>query len=307
MYLEKIIFDNRAPFEHLEIDFKDKGVNVLTAINGKGKTTILSHITDAFYELARPAFPQEFEGKKNKLYRVSSPNYDLDPNKISIVYLRFRDGEEILDYIDINRKCSKEEYDKIVRIENKIDYNSFSSELNDQNFIRFWPFDRDNWPINRKKHKKAKEIFYNNLLTFFPSYRFEIPAYLNDVYSKPLEYSIKNSFNGYLQNPLEVVSDISSLSNWFLDVLLDLKINETTQLIKMNQNLIPVTIPAQEDSVLKNMNTILSSALSSKKYEGSIRFGIGRRNRGATRISIMNDIEYRSVQIFSRPFRAYRI
>ena len=285
MYLEKIIFDNRAPFEHLEIDFKDKGVNVLTAINGKGKTTILSHITDAFYELARPAFPQEFEGKKNKLYRVSSPNYDLDPNKISIVYLRFRDGEEILDYIDITGKCSKEEYDKIVKIENKIDYNSFSSELNDQNFIRFWPFDRDNWLINREKHKKTKEIFYNNLLTFFPSYRFEIPAYLNNVYSKPLEYSIKNSFSGYLTNPLEVVSDISSLANWLLDVLLDFKINGTTQ------------FPTQEDIVLKNMNIILSSALSSKKYTGSIRFGIGRRNSGATRISIMNNIENQHVLI----------
>lgn len=285
MYLEKIIFDNRAPFEHLEIDFKDKGVNVLTAINGKGKTTILSHIADAFYELARPAFPREFEGKETKLYRVSSPNYDLNPNKTSIVYLRFRDGEEILDYIDITGKCSKEEYDKIIKIENKIDYNSFSDELNDQNFIRFWPFDRDNWPINRKKHKKAKKIFYSNLLTFFPSYRFEIPAYLNNVYSKPLEYSIKNSFNGYLTNPLEVVSDISSLANWFLDVLLDFKINGTTQ------------FPTQEDSVLKNMNIILSSALSSKKYKGVIRFGIGRRNSGATRIAIMNDIENRSVLI----------
>ena len=33
MYLEKVFFDNRAPFEHLEIDFRNNGVNVLTAIN----------------------------------------------------------------------------------------------------------------------------------------------------------------------------------------------------------------------------------------------------------------------------------
>lgn len=51
--LEKAIFINRAPFEHLELYFRDKGVNVLSAINGKGKTTILSHIADAFYELAK--------------------------------------------------------------------------------------------------------------------------------------------------------------------------------------------------------------------------------------------------------------
>ena len=59
-YLEKAFFINRAPFEHLELNFKDKGINVLSAINGRGKTTILSHIVDAFYELARPNFENEF-------------------------------------------------------------------------------------------------------------------------------------------------------------------------------------------------------------------------------------------------------
>ena len=69
-YLEKAIFINRAPFEQLEIDFKEKGINVLAAINGQGKTTILSHITDAFYELAKLYYSGEFSDKKNKYYRV---------------------------------------------------------------------------------------------------------------------------------------------------------------------------------------------------------------------------------------------
>ena len=56
MQIQKIIFINRAPFEHLELDFKQNGINVLTAINGKGKTTIISHIVDAFHELAREAY-----------------------------------------------------------------------------------------------------------------------------------------------------------------------------------------------------------------------------------------------------------
>ena len=56
LYLEKAIFVNRAPFENIELNFKEKGINVLAAINGRGKTTILSHITDAFYELAKDAF-----------------------------------------------------------------------------------------------------------------------------------------------------------------------------------------------------------------------------------------------------------
>ena len=40
LYLEKAIFVNRAPFENIELKFKEKGSNVLAAINGRGKTTI---------------------------------------------------------------------------------------------------------------------------------------------------------------------------------------------------------------------------------------------------------------------------
>lgn len=51
-YIEKMIFHNRAPFKHLELNFKDKDIILLNAVNGGGKTTVLSHIADAFYELA---------------------------------------------------------------------------------------------------------------------------------------------------------------------------------------------------------------------------------------------------------------
>ena len=72
IYLEKSIFINRAPFEKIDLDFNENEVAVLSAVNGKGKTTILSHIVDAFYEMAKPHFANEFEGKENKFYRVSS-------------------------------------------------------------------------------------------------------------------------------------------------------------------------------------------------------------------------------------------
>ena len=283
MYLEKIIFDNRAPFEHLEIDFKNSGVNVITAINGKGKTTILSHIADAFYELARPAYPQEFEGKENKLYRVSSPLYNINSSKPSIVYFRFKDGEDIYDYIDVRDTCTKEQYDTAIDVDNKIDYNNFQRRLKQQNFSKYW---------NVQNNDIRKKMFEQNVLTYFPSYRFELPAYLNDSYSNPLEYSIDIKFSGYLPNQIEVISDITSFSNWLLDVLLDLKNGERIQLFKDGKNnVFPITIPAQENIVLTNLNNILSNTLSSKKYQGSVRFGIGKRNGGMARIAIMNDVD----------------
>lgn len=288
MYLEKIIFDNRAPFEHLEIDFKNNGVNVITAINGKGKTTILSHIADAFYELARPAYPQEFEGKENKLYRVSSPLYNINSSKPSIVYFRFKDGEDIYDYIDVRDICTKEQYDAAIDVDNKIDYNDFQRRLKQQNFSKYW---------NVQNNDIREKMFEQNVLTYFPSYRFELPAYLNDSYSNPLKYSIDNKFSGYLPNQIEVISDITSFSNWLLDVLLDMKLGERIQLFQNGNNVFPITIPAQENIVLTNLNNILSNTLSSKKYQGSVRFGIGKRNGGMARIAIMNDVDNNHYQI----------
>lgn len=283
MYLEKIIFDNRAPFEHLEIDFKSCGVNVLTAINGKGKTSILSHITDAFYELARPAYPQEFEGKENKLYRVSSSLYNMTSSKPSIVYFRFKDGEVIYDYLDIRGNCTNNQYDNTINVNGKIDYNSFQAELAQQNFAKYW---------NIKSNDIRKKMFEQNVLTYFPSYRYELPAYLNDSYSNPLKYSINNRFSGYLPNHIEVISDITSFSNWLLDVLLDMKLGERIQLFRNDKNnVIPFTLHAKENVVLNNLNNILSNTLSSKKYKGHVRFGIGRRNGGMARIAIMNDVD----------------
>lgn len=283
MYLEKIIFDNRAPFEHLEIDFKNNGVNVITAINGKGKTTILSHIADAFYELARPAYPQEFEGKENKLYRVSSPLYNINSDKPSIVYFRFKDGEDIYDYIDVRNICTKEQYDAAIDVDNKIDYNDFQRRLKQQNFSKYW---------NVQNNDIRKKMFEQNVLTYFPSYRFELPAYLNDSYSNPLKYSIDSKFSGYLPNQIEVISDITSFSNWLLDVLLDLKNGDRIQLFKDDKNnVFPITIPAPENIVLTNLNNILSNTLSSKKYQGSVRFRTGKRNGGMARIAIMNDVD----------------
>jgi predicted ATP-binding protein involved in virulence len=56
LYLSSATFYNRAPFEKLVLHFEENEIAVLTAVNGRGKTTILSHIVDAFHEMAKPFF-----------------------------------------------------------------------------------------------------------------------------------------------------------------------------------------------------------------------------------------------------------
>lgn len=280
--LIKAIFINRAPFEHLELDFKERGINVLSAINGNGKTTILSHITDAFYELAKDVFHNEFEGRENKYYRVSSSLYNLNPANPSYVYLRFEYNGEYIDYVDIRNKCTEEQYNSVIIWDSKIEFAKIRNTLSESNNIKYWSLNDE---------KKIKDIFSNSVLTYFHSYRYETPSYLNEPYNIKLDYAIKSKFNGYLNNQIEVISDLPTLVNWFLDVLLDMKLKEETRLFQDGNKVLPITIPsAEQKCVWDNLNKIVSSALSSKHYKGIVRLGIGRRNSGATRIAIMNDI-----------------
>lgn len=283
-YLEKAIFINRAPFEHLELNFTEKGINVLSAVNGRGKTTILSHIIDALFEMARPVYSQEFEGIENKYYRISSSVYNIDMNKPSYVYFRFRNSKDstFRDYLDIRNNCTEEEYNGAILIDNKINFRQIQESLKANLNIKYWSSVEDN---------KTKQLFNNNVLSYFPSYRYEKPSYLNDPYSITFDYKRVSLFSGKLPNPLEVVSDITDLSNWILDVLLDLRANEQQILVPTKDGLVTKIIPAVESVLWKNLNSILSNALYSKKYQGIVRFGIGSRNRGATRICIMNDVE----------------
>jgi predicted ATP-binding protein involved in virulence len=260
--LQKAIFHNRAPFEHLELNFGDENVAILSGINGRGKTTIISHIVDAFYEMARKTFPKDFEGKETKYYRISSPNQNINQDNPSFVYFRFFD-KKIIDYLDIRNNCSEEEYNATIKLEGKIPYYSFNTELERRKCIK-------------RIHNNSIEIdslFYQNLLTYFPSYRYEQPGYLNNPYKINLKFNINHSFTGYLNNPIEVISDLPNIANWIMDVFLD----------KFLKN------DGQSDSLYKQVQNLISMILNKGKSE-YVRLGIGERKQGITRIDIVEKI-----------------
>ncbi|MGI4022463.1 MAG: AAA family ATPase [Janthinobacterium lividum] len=262
-YIEKVIFINRAPFDKLELDFSENEITVLTAINGSGKTTLLSHIVDAWHEMARPHFSMEFEEKENKFYRVSSPIYNLIQHQPSFVYIRFKTIEGNIDYVDIRNKCTEEEYNRLIQIEGKIPFSEIKPSLDEANNVK-----HTSSIFNKQT---AEKIFFNNLVTYFPSYRFEAPGYLNEPYKVNLDFKKLSGYTGYLKNPLEVITGLPQLANWIMDIVLDIRMNQT----------LPDMI------VFNNLNNLITQTLISKKL-GALRFGIGSRGMGSTRIQIIN-------------------
>ncbi len=271
IYLEKTIFINRAPFDKLELNFSENEIAVLSSVNGKGKTTILSHIVDAFFEMAKPHFQNEFESRANKYYRVSSVIHNVDQINPSFVYFRFKVPSEYIDYLDIRNNCTQEQYDNAINIENKIPFSQFQEGLKSNNNIKIFS--------QNLSKTKTIEVFNNNLLTYFPSYRHEMPGYLNDPYKINLDFKKKFDFSGYLKNPIEVVTGLPQLANWLMDIVLDWRVAEP-----------PQHSVAPEQKVFQQLSDLITNILSSK-YPVPLRFGIGSRNLGGARIQIIKQKE----------------
>lgn len=280
--VERCLFINRAPFkENLEIVFKE-GVNVLCGINGRGKTTILSYIVDALYEMAKQNYPGSFEGRENKYYRVSSSFHTIDSNKPSIVYIRFSINGNAIDYIDVRGKISEAEYNECVKYESKIKYGKIQNGLNSSDTFKYFSIDRSDDTI--------KNAFKNNVLTYFPSYRYELPGFLNPIYKSDVEINNTIRFVGELPNPIEVCTGLEEFSSWILDVVLDWEVYKKTQKVQaQNGKVIEIDV-TPESGLWSNLSDMMKSILSSKNYPGRVRFGIGRRSKSGNRISIMHDI-----------------
>ncbi len=267
IYLSSAAFYNRAPFEKLELHFEENEIAVMTAVNGRGKTTILSHIVDAFHEMARPFFQGGYEGKENKFYRISSNIENLDSTKPSLAYIRFKTsfGDNI-DYVNARGALTEADYNALNLPKEKINFHELKESLNKLGFVKKISSNLD--------QKKAEIFFTSNLLTYFPSYRYEAPGYLNDPYKIELDFAKESGFAGQLRNPIEVISGLPQLANWIMDVVLDIRINNDT----LSQIL------------FHNINKVLSNTLTSKGL-GPLRFGVGPRGLGSTRIQIMKNQE----------------
>lgn len=286
--VEKCQFVNRAPFKNdLEISFQD-GINVLCGVNGRGKTTILSYIVDAIYEMAKLNYKGSFEGRENKFYRVSSSLHSIDPNKPSIVYIRFKAGERVFDYIDVRGKLNEVEYNELVKYEGKIEFGKIQNGLKSSNIVKLFSLGSTDTAI--------KDAFTENVLTYFPSYRYELPGYLNDTYKNDVEINNTIQFTGELPNPIEVCTGLDEFSSWILDVVLDWEVNKQTQKVQNRNGIIEVDL-TPEKMLWNNLSDMMKRILTSKNYPGIVRFGIGRRSKSGNRISVMHDNNNHSEQI----------
>lgn len=265
--ISRVIIFNRAPFERLDLSFEKNSISVLTGINGQGKTTILSYIVDSWYELVRDYYSNEFKGKEGIYFRVAASMYVMDRTKPSIVYVRYNVDEQFVDYLNIEDGITEAQYNEIVTLTGKIPFGRI--EKKEGRSIRCKCVSEN---VNKELVQKW---LGSNVLTCFPSFRYELPYYIADTYKKQFEFRKDNRYSGFLTNPLIVVSGIEGITNWLMDLVLDKELYDNHSVVE------------QETRLWRNVSSIISSTLSSKLNGLRVRFALGRRNRGASRISVV--------------------
>ncbi len=273
IYLQKAIFKNVAPFGDLDLTFDQGQVIIFSGVNGRGKTTILSYVADAFFEFAREAgFDDVFENK-HKYYRICSPSSILGGQKFSLAYFRFKCENDNFDYVEIVGELTAKEYNGIVDLEQKINFEKFDETLKNQNSYKHVFVDS----------QKAKDVFKKNILTYFPSDRLEVPAWLNETEYKNHRFNTRQKFSENLDKNIESRVVSHQIANWVLDVILDEMINDKKQ---------------YHSQIHNGLNIIIQKILSTKGVD-NCRIGISPRNNSNYRVSIVKDEIDKSVSIVS--------
>ena len=275
-FIKRIVIKNRAPFtEDIDLTFADKSINVLSGINGKGKSTLLSYIMDAWVEMTRSVFTTSYEDRSNKYYRISTPLYDIDSDKPSCVYMRFFDGAQTVDYVDVRNVRSQQEYESMLPPDNLVSYNKVQKDLER---------DSSSKALSNNDRKHVRKIWLSNVVTYFPSYRHISPNYLNQCYTEDIEYSSKLGFSDELPNPLEVKLDTRELVNWLMDVTID------AELYKQYKETPGGRVETTPENVLwNNVRNIVRGAMISKYPDRDVRLAITKRAKRGQRVSITNN------------------
>ncbi len=283
MYLQKVVLENIGPVESLELEmpFCDNGNPkpvVIVGGNGTGKTIILSYIINSLLSAKQIAY-KNTEVEEGKVYKLRSPSYISSGNHYSYANIVF---EQNLQQKEWQLIQPRKDFEK------NLQYTSIIPSWNDipeNDSNHFW----SNFP---QKKVEVKKLIDNSCQLYFPSNRFEEPAWLNfENLTSRTNYSDLKHISGFSDRQIICLTPLKINQSWLLDLLLDRQIFES-QYIDL-----PITIAghSQNYKIFQGFqgqstniyNSILNLLKLILRADGDIRFGVG--TRASRKISIMKN------------------
>lgn len=283
MQIRRIYSRNIGPIESTNIEFytnNDKTPKpvILVGENGTGKSTVLSNIVDAFYEMAGKVYQNvcEKEGDSYQYYKAIRPSEIKIGHKFMLSYIEFceSDDEKVIgQYVFKGGRLSYDELKNEIGVELKN-----KNLWNDENNIKGIDFST----------KDVERMFDANVYCFFGPDRYEKPQWMGEKYyddnqNNDIHMLIRNKNKGYLDTPILVKDVTEETLKWLLDVIVDSRVD----IIESDSGL---------QAVHANMNAVLSLGIARQNIEEvmstiigrNVYFGLNFRSAYGSRFSIVD-------------------
>ena len=217
MYLNRIQLINNGPIQRLDVSLPFNGDKprpiVLVGENGTGKSILLSHIVNALVAAQCVAFPEAPEVDEGKVYMLRSPSYIRAESEC---YFGRVDFTEDLYMSELQTRRQRTTYSTI------------PEDLSSEDSQRAW----NAMPgavtshlmtsIESGLRDKLEKIFAANCVLYFPSNRFEEPAWLNEMNLKAkAKYMDLRHVRGYTERTVINHSPLTNVQDWLFGVAYD--------------------------------------------------------------------------------------
>ena len=219
MYAKRIQISNYGPIEQLDISFpfldETPQPVLLVGENGSGKTILLSHIINGLMTAKDLTYPDTPEVTEGKVYKVRSPTYIRAGNELFFARVDFEDDHFVSELHLRDRRDS---------------YERMPAQLKDLSVTALWQKAKphqysvqdNSFGLSEERLENVKDLIRQRCVLYFPSDRFEEPAWLNELHliDKP-QRTHTRPFEGQTDRRMLAMSPLKDNQNWLYDVVTD--------------------------------------------------------------------------------------
>ena len=271
-----MVYEHVGPIKNIQINMPLNENNtpkpvIIVGENGSGKSTVLSNIVDAFYEIAGKAYEnarKHGDDSGHQYYKAIAPIEVMTGQTHMFSYITFKDNKEY-SYISKCGNLSVADLKRKLDIEQTKE-NQWSESVN----FKHTSFNKAD----------VERIWDNNIICYFGPDRYEKPVWMGERYyiSNDFEHpSVRVSWNGRLNTPIWIKDVVEANTQWLLDIIVDSRPDVSGNADHLSLSNISAEDFVELRKARENLETVLSKILGEDVY-----FSLALRNSGSRRLRI---------------------